>query len=359
MRILKYIFLLLILALLALFVFVATKEGKYTISESKIIALKKATLFDYVNEYKNWEDFCQFKNDSSEMVFTYPEKTSGSGSSFRWKNGLQNGELKTIYLKKHDSIAIKMNWNDNHSDFSITFKDTVGGTKVTWNSSGIQDFRGKLFSLFYGGIENQLRTNYQKSLAKLALVLSKEINTYSISIQEVVSVRKSYYIKRKSTSKMIDFHVKLQNEMPLILEFVKDNGVATFGHSFTVFDLYKSKNNLNYAIGIPIKDKIFTTPESEFTVDSITPHQALKVILNGDYSHINEARDKGMDFLKKNNLIESAIGKYREIYIRSRTDVKNPSQWITEIYIPVIPKTVEKPIVRILPESPPVEERLE
>ena len=352
MRILKYIFLLIILGSLALFVFIATKDGKYNISESKVIALNKATLFEYVNDYKNWEDFCRFKSDSSAIKYAYPSKTTGMGSFFSWKNGLNEGEIKTIYLKENDSIALKAKWNGNISDSNITFKDTAGGTKVRWNCNGKQDFSGKLFSFFNGGIENQLKTNFQKCLAKLEVVLTKEINTYSISIEQVVSVNKTYYIKRKSYSKLEDFNLKLQKEMPLILQFVKENDLTTFGNPFAIFEGYKQSNPiLKYALGLPLKDKIFTTPESEITVDSIMPHQALKIILNGDYSHSNEAWEKGLAFLKKNNLEINPAGNYREVYTKSRTSVKNPSQWVTEVYIPV-GKAIEKP--KNIPQTIPL-----
>ena len=352
MRILKYIFLLIILGLLALFVFIATKDGKYSISESRIIALKTATLFEYVNDYKNWKDFFQFKSDSSSMQYTYPSNTSGVGSFFNWENGLNEGEIKTNYLKENDSIALKVNWNGNISESNITFKDTVGGTKISWNCNGKQDFSGKLVSFFNGGIENQLRTNFQKSLAKLAIILTKEINTYTISVDQVVSLNKIYYIKRKSNSKLEDFNLKLRKEIPLILQFVKDNEVASFGSPFAVFETYKQSNPvLKYALGLPLKEKIYTTPESEITVDSIMPHQALKITLKGDYSHTNEAWDKGLEYIKKNNLEINTARNYREVYTKSRTDVNNPSQWITEIYIPV-GKAAEK--TTTMPQTSPI-----
>jgi effector-binding domain-containing protein len=357
MRILKYIFLLIVLGVVALFVFISTQDGKFTVSESKIIPLKKATLFEYVNEFKNWEDFYRLTIDSSSINFTYPEKTSSFGSSFTWKSGLNEGEIKTIYVKDNDSIAMKTKWNGNLADFNITFKDTIGGTKITWNSSGNQNFSDKLISLFYGGIEKQLQTNFRNSLTNLSASLTKEINTYSISIEQIVSVNKKYYLKRKSTSKFDAFNFKLQKEMPLVLRFANDNGVAFSGSPFTIFEeKNREKNLIKYALCLTVREKIYTTPESEFTIDSIMPHQALKVILKGDYSHTAEAWKKGMDYLNKNNFIENNIGKHREVYTKGRLEVNNPSQWITEIYIAVGEKIVEKP--KIISQTEPISEEL-
>lgn len=360
MRIIKYIFLLIVLGLLALFVFIATKDGKYELSESRMISLKKSTLFDYVNDYKNWEDFFVIKNDSSAVQYNYSKITTGIGSSFNWKNGLDEGEIKTIYLKENDSIAQKVNWFGTNSDANITFKDTIGGTIVKWNCSGNQDFIAKLFSVFYGGIENQLQTNFQKSLNQLDVILTKELNTYSITINEIIDINKIYYIKRKSISKNLDYNLKLKKEIPLLLEFVKENEVPGFGSPFTVFEESINKNDiLKYALSLPLKEKIYTTPESEFTIDSIMPHKALKIILKGDYSHRIEAWNKGLAYLKKNNLEENITEKYREVYFKNKTDIKNPSQWITDIYIPISYKKIEKPKVKVQTDSILIKEPIE
>ena len=84
MRILKYIFLLLLLAFIALAVFVATQKGEYEIVRSKIIKSPKSTVYNYVNDYRNWENWVASKENDPEMSFTYPEKTTGIGGSYYW-----------------------------------------------------------------------------------------------------------------------------------------------------------------------------------------------------------------------------------------------------------------------------------
>ena len=344
MRILKYILLLISLVALALVVFIATKDGSYSVTSSRVIKLEKSTLFQYVNDYKNWEDFCSLKEDDTQLKFTFPENTVGVGGAFSWDGGLESGKMQTIYLKENDSIAQNISWNGTESKANIIFRDTIGGTKVRWSCKGNQSFLGKFYALFSGGIEKKLTQNFENSLAKLDKVLTKEINTYDISINGLVEVNKITYLKRRSVSKIPDFYTKVQKQMPLLLNFVKDNNVATFGSPFVAFDSYDIPNNLvKFAIAIPLKEEIFTTPESEFITDSILPYQAVKITLKGDYSHSKEAWDKGTEYIKQNNMEESATGTYQEVYTKSRKDIKYPSQWITEIYIPVKAKPFSKP----------------
>lgn len=50
MKILKYIFLFIVLTVIALTVFIATQNSKYTLSNSKEINLPKHTVFNYLND---------------------------------------------------------------------------------------------------------------------------------------------------------------------------------------------------------------------------------------------------------------------------------------------------------------------
>jgi hypothetical protein len=57
MRILKYIFLLLLLALVGTTVYVATQKGDFKVTKSSIIKTPRSTVFNYVNDYKNFHAF--------------------------------------------------------------------------------------------------------------------------------------------------------------------------------------------------------------------------------------------------------------------------------------------------------------
>ncbi len=80
MRILKYIFLLVLLTSVGITVYVATQKGDFEISRSSIIKTPRSTVFDYVNDYKNWETFGSWMQKDSSLKFSYGEKTIGAGA---------------------------------------------------------------------------------------------------------------------------------------------------------------------------------------------------------------------------------------------------------------------------------------
>ena len=54
MKILKYIFLLLLLVTVAAFVFIATQPGNYSIIKSKEIAVSKDIVANFITDYQTW-----------------------------------------------------------------------------------------------------------------------------------------------------------------------------------------------------------------------------------------------------------------------------------------------------------------
>ena len=86
--------------------------------------------------------------------------------------------------------------------------------------------------------------------------------------------------------------------------------------------------------------------------------RALKVTLIGDYSHIRKAWDEGFKYIERNKLIEDKLGSYIETYKVFSPNEKEPSKWVTEIYIPIVTETVPKKKPKInLSVEPVIEEQ--
>lgn len=121
-----------------------------------------------------------------------------------------------------------------------------------------------------------------------------------------------------------------------MLRFFKDNNIALTGSPFILYNTYDVPNNkASFSVCLPMREEIFTAEGSDYTSGKLEPFQALKTTLKGDYSHGKEAWDKALAHIKKNNLTENKSGSYIEVYVTSAAQVKNPSKWVTELYVPV------------------------
>ena len=340
MRILKYIFLLLLLAFIGMTVFVATQKGDFEVTKSGLIKTQKSTVFSYVNDYRNWETFTNWLDDK-DIVFDYPAKTSGLGAYYSWKGNDSEGNLKTTSLKEDTSITQKMMFNGSSSIVNWTFKDTVGGTKVTIHSKGTMDVMTKIKVFFQGGITSLIDDMYYKSLKKLDTTLDYEMKTYSIKVNGIVQRTSGFYLKQTVTCRIKSLTKNIRIMMPQMVYFFKKNKLPATGKPFVLFDKYDLPNNLvTFSVCVPIKDSINIMPGSDISSGKLNAFTSLKTTLTGDYSHSKEAWDKAHKYTQDNGLKENSAGHYVEVYTKTIEDIKNPSKWITEIYIPVFPKAV-------------------
>lgn len=341
MKILKYIFLLILLALFGTTVFVSTQKGDFDVKRSIVIKSQKSTIFNFVNDYRNWETFGSWKKEDPQMKFYYSDNTVGVGGSYSWKGSDGEGEMKTIEAKNNESLHQKMNFNGTLSDVFWTFKDTVGGTKVTWSSKGVMSFGFKIYSVFKGGANAVIGDMYEKSLANLDKTLDYEINTYSIKVVGVVQKLDCFYLRQTITSKISNVPKNLRIMIPKIINFFKKNKLAMYGSPFVLYHTYDVANGITrFSVCVPIKEAVFISEGSDISSGKLYAFKGVKTIMKGDYSHSKEAWNKTFEYIKNNNLNQNTEINSLELYARNMTQIPNPSQWITEIYIPIKSKAV-------------------
>ncbi|MFY0482928.1 SRPBCC family protein [Flavobacterium sp. PLA-1-15] len=353
MRILKYIFLLLLLAIIGISVYVATQKGDFVIEQSTVIKVPKEIVFNYVNDYRNWEEWGSWKEDDASMEFVYPDNTVGQGAFYSWKGSNGEGKMTTTFVKQNDSIAQKATSDSNEYASNITFKDTVGGTKVTWRSEGSVDFMSKVYATFSGGVNKMMNNMYERSLNNLKQVITKEINTFNVTVNGVVQKPATFYIKQTTTTKLKDMHSRLNPMLQKMIAFFKNNSISMNGKPFVIYESVDTQaGTITFSVCGPLKEEIYVTPGSDIIVGKLEAFSALKTTLTGDYSHRDEAIKKAKDHLSKNNIQQNTALKYIEVYVQTASEVKSPSKWVTEILIPVqsavvvpVPVVVTPPVL--------------
>jgi hypothetical protein len=350
MRILKYLFLLLLLSFVALSIFVATQKGDFTVERSKIINSPKSNVFNFVNDYRNWEDFGSWITADPEIKISYPGKTIGPGASYSWEGKDGNGDMKTLFVKENDSISQKMNYSGTESSVFWKFKDTVGGTKVTWKTIGKMSFSMKVYTAFNGGIDKIIGEMYEKSLANLDKTLDFEINTYTVKVDGPAKKTGTFYLKQTFNSKISNVIKNSRIVFYKINTFCKQNNIELNGKPFLIYHTHDVASGLTkVSFCVPIKTQILTSSGSDILAGKLEPFDAVKTTLNGDYSHTQKALDKTKAYINANKIVLDPLFSHLEVFTTSRTEIKNPSKWVTEIYYPIQPKVI--PVNSYVPAS--------
>lgn len=342
----------LLLSLVALTIFIATQKGNFTVESSKIINSPKATVFNYVNDYKNWEQFSSWITTDKNIKLSYSPITAGKGSTLSWDGANDLGTIQTLYTKGNDSIVQKMDFNGSATDVTWHFKDTLGGTKVTWRSKGKMDFLTKVNSFLNGGTKNSLTKVYDKSLANLNKGLDFENNTFDIKVNGVVKKLETFYLRQSFTSKISDITRNANVIFPKILAFCEQNNIVLNGKPFIIYHKYDTIHNLTkVSFCIPIKEEIFTSAGSDILSGKLVSFEAVKTTLTGNYTYNKKALEKSMEYFTTNKIIADTTFSHMEIFSIGKKETKSPSKWVTEIYYPIKPKVIPAPYKRVVKDS--------
>jgi predicted transcriptional regulator YdeE len=345
MKIVKYIFLLFLLLFIALTVFVATLNPEYKIVKSKVIKISRNVAFNYVNDFKNWEEFGSWKEENPNIKYKLSKNTTGNGSLIAFNSE----SIKTINSKVNESINQEFkNSNGDISKLYWDFKDTLGKTKITCKTIGRMSFMNKVSNAFQGGVDSKIGYIYEKNLSNIEQILDLQINTYAIKIEGFVNKQFGFYIQKTINSKTSNVSSNIQIMIPNLMKFIKKNKIQVVGKPFVKYNSVNSTlKTTNFSVCIALKEELFTDPESEYVAGNLESFQAIKSTLTGDYSHFAEAKEKNLEQMTKLNLIQKSELPSIEVYTHYKGETKNPTKWITEFYVPVKLKVAPKKIVKI------------
>jgi len=339
MKILKYLFLLLLLLSFGGSVFIATQKSDFNMINSIVIKTPKTAVYNYLNDNKNYKDWFVFDGESIELE--YSKNTSGVGSYFSWSGSEGEGKTTVLSAKENDSIVQKTVVDGALSETIWKLKDTIGGTKVICISKGEMSFSNKLQSFLNGGVYKVIVRKLELSLKNLNRSLDYELNTYSVASKGVVYKKGCYFLKHTINTKLARLNYNVKILIPYLINFSNQNQIAISGKPFVIYNsIDENKEISNISVCLPIKKRIFTSSGSDIICSELVGYTSVKTILNGDYSHRKTAWKKAKDFINKNRETEERAIPLLEVYNKSAIDGLSPSKWQTTLYTAVQPKYI-------------------
>ncbi len=336
MKILKYLFLLILLLSVGSSVFIATQKSNFTIVKSIVIKTRKTAVYNYLIDNRSYKDWFVFDKNNSSIDLEYSKNSSGAGSYFSWSGRDGVGKTTIFLIKENDSIVQKTEIDGAMSETIWKLKDTVGGTKITCITKGEMSFSNKFTSFLNGGINTVIEKKLEQSLKNLDRILDYELNTYSVTSNGVVYKNDCYYLNHTINTKLSRLNYNVKILISYLMNFSNQNKLIISGKPFIIYNsIDESKEITNISVCLPIKSRIFTSSGSDIICNKLEGYTSFKTTLNGDYSHRKTAWKKAKDFINKTpqNLDKSI--PLLEIYNKSFIDGLSPSKWQTTIYMAV------------------------
>ena len=339
MKILKYLFLLLLIAIIGGAIYIATLPGEFNVTRSKTINAPAQVIFDEVNDMKNWNDWNAWKEADPSIVVTLGEQTKGVGGNYTWTDKHGSGTMKTVASDSPKSIEQEMQFDEfPASKVSWSFEPAEQGTRVVWGIKGEQNFMLKTFSIFMGSMEDNIGPFYERGLEMLDSVVVNSMNAYDVKVNGISEYGGGYYLYRSTAAAPNNLSNAMAQQFGSVMGFMQQNDIKQTGMPFTIYHEMKLEGgNVIMSNGIPVKEKIVITGEDNDGVlcDYLPATPAVKVTLKGNYSNLPEAWTTAQEYVSKMNLTPSTTIKPFEIYTTDPGNYPNPADWVTEIYVPI------------------------
>lgn len=330
-----------ILGLVALLIIVfaiyaATRPGSYDVKRTKVMDVPTPVVFDVVNEYRTWEEWGPWKDVDPSIQPTYQEQTSGVGAGYSWTSDQDGpGKMETLALTPNESIEQKIYFDRRGSaDVYWKFQAQENATEVTWGMKGELSFMEKVFFTLMGGAEKLFGNMLSSGLDKLDVFAKDELVKHEISDEGVVDYGGGYFIHLTSETDFDAAAPKMQELFGQLTAYVQENNVPISGVPFTLYHKYDEANKITeFSVCYPVAERLNT--EGDVGVAFMESGRYFKTSLKGDYKFLEEAWQKAFELAEKDGIAISDKGKPFEVYTKGMPQIVNPTQFVTDIYLPV------------------------
>lgn len=174
---LKLIFIVVMLAIAALLIVVATRPASFRVQRSIRINAPRETLFAYVSEIRNFDNWSPWAALDPAMRKTFSGPAGGIGAVYEWQGNAKvgQGRMEIIDAVAPARVVIKLDFlkpfeAHNTAEYLLAAGDE--GTEFTWVMHGPNSFMSKVMSLFFS-MDKMVGAQFEQGLASLKALAEK------------------------------------------------------------------------------------------------------------------------------------------------------------------------------------------
>jgi hypothetical protein len=161
-----------------LLVVIATRSSTYRVSRAVAIAAPPSVVYAQIVDFHRWDAWSPWAHLDPAMKTTYTGPASGPGAAYAWTGNDKVGEGKMLITgaKPDQEVNIKLDFIKPFEGTSMTgfLLDPVsGGTKITWNMSGENNFVMKAMSIVHD-MDAEIGKEFDQGLNQLKAVSEAE-----------------------------------------------------------------------------------------------------------------------------------------------------------------------------------------
>jgi len=302
------------------------------IERSHTMNASSETVFNLVNNFRNWKYWSPWHNIDSMMVCEYDGPESGKGAVFTYMSthpDVGSGRIHILYSHPYDSIVLLMDFmNYGKTTSNFIFRKTKDGTLVTWS---IESKLGnnpvsRWFGVF---MDKMVGFDLETGLSFLSDFAEADINEYENLIMSTEVPAKLACIMR-DTASQTTLALKLEQMFLAITRTITANRLQISGFPYVRFHGYHP-GYVDIEAGIPVDRKIQGNDSIMFVEYAAT--KALLISYFGPYNTSGKAYEALEKYLDSHHF--STNGSPWEEYITDPETQPDTGKWQTDIYYPV------------------------
>ncbi len=341
MKILKYLLFLLLIAIIAGSIYVATKDGAYKIEETRVINAPAPLLFNEVNDFSTWKNWSAWKN-GDDIIIELSEEPQGQGAVMSWKSTeMRDGTITNTEVIPFSTIQQQLDLDirigESGSDMYWIFEPSNEGTQVTWGIEGNQSFKEKLSYILQDQDLNEIfRPKLEEGLEGLEREIIRQMELYSINVDGVTQHGGGYYMYTTTATRMNEVNQKAAEMIEQVSLYMENNNISISGKPFVIYNQRDEQNGTTiFSAAVPTPSQMITPAGSPVLAGYLEPQKVVKTTLRGNRKNALEAWEATYSYIQENGYQVDPEGTPFEVYITNPADEQNPARLVTEIYIPI------------------------
>ena len=174
---LKTIVIVLVVAVIAILIFVATKPATYHVERSTTIAATPEKISPLLDDFHNWDQWSPWAKLDPNMRVSYSGAPAGQGAVYEWEGNKKVGKGRMEILAADPTLtSIKLDFLspfESHNRTNFVLQPQGSATVVTWTMDGPNTYVSKLMSIFVS-MDKMVGKDFETGLGQLKSVAEKQ-----------------------------------------------------------------------------------------------------------------------------------------------------------------------------------------
>ena len=324
-----------VLAIGALMIWLATLESSYHVKRSIEIDIANEEVFALVQDFNRWHAWSPWLCMDPDAKVEITGKGKNVGDTYSWKGVLVgSGVMKHVKIVEGKSIEQEITFLEPMESQSFIYWEfenvNDSTTKVVWGMKGEMPFFARFMTKM---MDPMIGMDYERGLKMLKDKAEKGYVASKIEIEGVVDASGFSYMGERTQAGFEELGIIMKPAFMKVTEYARSQHMS-FDKTLTVyhdFDFIKGTSDLTMAV--PVKDT--SAIVDPFVGGVVSKAKALKIKFIGDYEHVGNAWAAAITYMRIHKLKENKSVPSYEFYLTDPAIEPDTRKWVTEIYVPV------------------------